>query len=75
MNPRQTVYVAMLLAVTAAQAQVTTYDATTSVVTIPSVSVGTTTFTGVTLKNRGDFVFDLTGYAGNPSVGYPGVAT
>ncbi len=44
-------------------------------VTIPSVSVGTTTFTGVTLKNRGDFVFDLTGYAGNPSVGYPGVAT
>lgn len=75
MNPRQMVYAAMLLAVTAAQAQVTTYDATTSVVTIPSVSVGTTTFTGVTLKNRGDFVFDLTGYAGNPSVGYPGVAT
>lgn len=59
----------------AARAQVTSYDAATMVVTIPSVSVGATTFTGVTLKNRGDFVFDLTGYAGNPAVGFPGVAS
>lgn len=77
MIPREHAYAAALMsaAAVAAQAQVTTYDAVTSVVTIPSVSVGATTFTGVTLKNRGDFVFDLTGYAGNPAVGYPGVAS
>lgn len=67
-----------LLALTAAlqaQADFTVYDAATATVTIPSVSVGPTTFTGVTLKNRGDFVFDLTGYAGQPAVAFPGVAS
>jgi hypothetical protein len=61
--------------VSVSHAQVTVYDAATQVVTLPSVSVGPTTFTGVTLRNRGNFVFDLTGYAGQPAVSFPGAAT
>jgi len=63
-----------LVVASATHAQVTVYDAATQVVTLPSVSVGATTFTGVTLRNRGNFVFDLTGYAGQPAVAFPGAA-
>lgn len=58
---------ALLLAVSAltlagvAAAQVTTYDAPTGLVTIPSVAVGSTSYTNVTLNDRGNFVFELTG--------------
>ncbi|WP_144290224.1 hypothetical protein [Ideonella sp. A 288] len=52
---------AALLVGATAQAQVTTYDADTNVVTIPSVSVGTASYTNVTLRNRGEFVFELLG--------------
>lgn len=44
-----------------AGAQVTSFDATTNVVTIPSVSVGAATFTNVTLQHLGNYVFTLTG--------------
>lgn len=57
-----------------ASAQVTSYDATTMVVTIPSVSVGASSYTQVTLKNRGNFVFDLTG-ATPQTPPAPGVAS
>ena len=41
--------------------QVTSYDATSGLVTIPSVSVGTSTYTNVTLRDTGNFVFTLQG--------------
>ena len=44
-----------------AKAQVTSYDGATAVVTIPTVSVGAATYANVTLKNIGNFVFDLLG--------------
>lgn len=47
------------LAVPLARGQVINYDAATMLVTIPTVSVGAATYTNVTLRNRGDFVFDL----------------
>jgi len=72
---RPTLALLAFIASSPLHADVTTYDAATSVVTIPSVSVGPTTFTGVTLKNRGNFVFDLTGYVGQPAVAFPGVAS
>lgn len=71
---RNTMAAALLGAVSLAQAQVASYDAATMVVTIPSVSVGSATFTNVTLKNRGDFVFDLTG-ASEQKVPAPGVGS
>lgn len=55
-------------------AQVTSYDAATSMVTIPSVGVGAATFVNVTLRNRGEFVFDLTG-AEEQKPAAPGVAS
>lgn len=64
----------LLAAPLAVLAQVTSYDAQTMVVTIPSVSVGTSSYTKVTLKNRGNFVFDLTG-ALPQTPAAPGVAT
>ncbi len=45
----------------AALAQVSVYDGASSVLTIPSVSVGSATFTNVTLKNTGNFSFALQG--------------
>ena len=58
----------------AAVAQVTSYDATSSVLTIPSVSVGAATFTNVTLRNVGNFTFSLLdAKAQTPSA--PGVAS
>lgn len=53
--------------------QVTTYDGATQLVTIPSVSVGAATFANVTLKNIGNFVFDLQG-ATEQKLASPGVA-
>lgn len=53
--------------------QVTTYDGGTQLVTIPSVSVGAATFANVTLKNIGNFVFDLQG-ATEQKPASPGVA-
>jgi hypothetical protein len=53
--------VTLSLTSTAAFSQVTTYDPVTGVVTIPSVAVGSASYTQVTLKDRGDFVFELTG--------------
>lgn len=50
-----------LVAAGAATAQVTTYDVSTSVVTIPSVKAGSASFTNVTLRDRGNLVFDFTG--------------
>lgn len=49
------------LATTAAWSQVSTYDIATDTLTIPSVALGNASFTQVTLHNRGNFVFDLTG--------------
>lgn len=81
MNPfrtqvrRLSLGVGALCAMTASLAQVTTYDPATGVVTIPSVSVGATTYTGVTLKNRGNSVFDLVGFVAQPAVAFPGAAS
>lgn len=58
---RMTYALATALAACSAQAQVTTYDAATGVVTIPSVAVGPAAFTAVTLKDRGHLRFELTG--------------
>ena len=44
-----------------------------STVTIPSVAVGRASYTQVTLRNRGDFVFDLTG-ANAQTPAMPGAA-
>lgn len=52
---------ALSLATSAAVAQVSAYDPASAVVTIPSVAVGNQSYTNVTLRNRGNFVFDLTG--------------
>ena len=57
-----------------ASAQVTVYDGATNQVTIPSVSVGASTFTNVTLLNTGNFVFTLQGATEQKPAG-PGVAT
>ena len=57
-----------------ASAQVTVYDGATNLVTIPSVSVGSSTFTNVTLLNAGNFVFSLQGATEQKPAG-PGVAT
>jgi len=66
---------AALLAVSSsASAQVTVYDGATNLVTIPSVSVGASTFTNVTLLNTGNFVFTLQGATEQKPAG-PGVAT
>lgn len=66
---------AALLAISAgAQAQVTVYDGATNLVTIPSVSVGASTFTNVTLLNTGNFIFTLQGATEQKPAG-PGVAT
>ncbi len=43
----------------AAWAQVSSFDATTNLLMIPSVSVGASSFINVSLKNRGDYVFEL----------------
>lgn len=56
-----------------ADAQVSVYDAATQLVTIPSVSVGASTFTNVTLLNGGNFVFTLQGATEQKPAG-PGVA-
>jgi len=61
------------LATSFAWSQVTTYDAASSTVTIPSVAVGTASYTQVTLRNRGDYVFDLTG-ANAQTPAMPGAA-
>jgi hypothetical protein len=53
--------VSALVLAGAATAQVTTYDVNTSVVTIPSVKAGSSSFTNVTLRDRGNLVFDFTG--------------
>lgn len=65
---------ATLFACASAQAQVSVYDASTSVVTIPSVSVGAASYTNVTLRNRGEFVFELLG-ATEQKPAAPGAAT
>ena len=50
-----------LLLAGAATAQVTTYDVATAIVTIPSVAAGSSSFTNVTLRDRGNLVFDFIG--------------
>ena len=50
---------ALLTSPFCANSQVTVYDSTTGMVTIPSVSVGTSTFSQVRLLNTGNFVFAL----------------
>ena len=65
---------AQLCAVGGATAQVTVYDVATNLVTIPSVSVGPSTFTQVTLLNVGNFTFTLQG-ATEQKPAAPGVAT
>ena len=52
---------ATLLLPLAAWTQVTSYDPATRLVTIPSVSVGSSTYTNVTLLDTGNFVFTLQG--------------
>jgi len=64
---------AQLCAVGGATAQVTVYDVATNLVTIPSVSVGPSTFTQVTLLNVGNFTFTLQG-ATEQKPAAPGVA-
>lgn len=64
---------ALLAVMSGAGAQVSTYDAATNLVTIPSVSVGDSTFTNVTLLNTGNFVFTLQGATEQKPAG-PGVA-
>lgn len=65
--PRRTpaAIAALTLVVAAAQANAETqeivYDATSGVLTIPSVSVGSATFTQVTLLNTGNYTFALQG--------------
>ncbi|NRF70222.1 hypothetical protein HLB44_24755 [Aquincola sp. S2] len=49
------------LASAAGSAQVISFDAATGVVTIPSVSVGASTYRNVTLKADANFVFSVTG--------------
>jgi hypothetical protein len=66
---------ACALATGAAVAQVTTFDTSTSIVNIPSVSVGATTYTGVTLRHLGNYVFELAGYVAEPAVAFPGTTT
>lgn len=58
----------------ALQAQVSSYDLVTGVLTIPSVSVGAATFTNVTLLNTGNFTFSLTGTSALVTTG-PAVAS
>ena len=58
----------------AAWSQVSSYDGATKLVTIPSVSVGTGTFTNVTLQDTGNFVFTLQGATAQVPAG-PGVAS
>ena len=50
---------AISAAVFAASAQVTTFDATTGLMTIPSVAVGAATYSKVTLRHIGNNVFTL----------------
>lgn len=65
---------ALMAVATGTSAQVTVYDGATNLVTIPSVSVGASTFTNVTLLNTGNFVFTLQGATEQKPAG-PGVAT
>jgi hypothetical protein len=77
MNMRPCGFLAGLVALACAagaSAQVTVYDGATNLVTIPSVSVGSSTFTNVTLLNAGNFVFSLQGATEQKPAG-PGVAT
>ena len=55
-------------------AQVTSFDAASNLVTIPSVSVGAATYTNVTLQHLGNYVFTLTG-ATEQKPAAPGVAS
>ncbi len=55
------------------QAQVTTFDAASGRVTIPSVQVGALTYTQVTLQARGDR-FELAAASGPAPVAFPAVA-
>ncbi|WP_284618196.1 hypothetical protein [Aquabacterium humicola] len=55
-------------------AQVSTYDATSGVLTIPSVSVGGTSYTNVTLQGDAQMVFALQG-ATTQTPAAPGVAS
>src|SRR5574337_1134656 len=64
---------ALAMAVGSAAAQVTTFNLYTNLVTIPSVTVGDGSYTGVTLRHLGNYVFSLqSATAQNPPA--PGVA-
>ena len=54
-----TLAAALCCAAPAALAQVSSFDGTTNLLMIPSVSVGAASFINVSLKNRGDYVFEL----------------
>lgn len=57
-----------------ASAEVPTFDPATNLVRIPSVSVGADTYTSVTLRHQGDYVFTLQDFT--PQVpAAPGIAT
>jgi hypothetical protein len=63
-----------LAATTLAAAQVSSFDAASNLVTIPSVSVGVATYVNVTLRHQGNYVFALEGATYEANFG-PGVAT
>ena len=57
--PHAVLATAVSLGLAAAHAQVTVFDAASATVTIPSVSVGATTYTNVRLRHQGSSVFVL----------------
>lgn len=57
-----------------AMAQVANYDGATQLLSLPSVSVGSTTYTGVTLRNIGNFTFALQDATQAP-MAFPGAAS
>lgn len=61
LNPSWSGLVCALCLSGPALAEVSVFDPATNLVTIPSVSVGSATYTGVTLLNSGNFVFALQG--------------
>jgi hypothetical protein len=59
-RPHVSMAVLLALASTGTSAQVISFDAATGVLAIPSVSVGTATYTNVTLQGDANFVFSVT---------------
>jgi hypothetical protein len=64
----------LLLLCTPSWGQESTYDASTNVLTIPSVKVGSATYTNVTLANIGNYAFTLQGATAQVPAGPAGAA-